>query len=278
MEKFEFADGLVINLHFTDACNFRCKFCHSHFEKTHLSLDNWKKIIDNIMNDVKVKRFNLAGGEPLAAPYIQQLIDYIHSVGVDCSIITNGSLLTEDFICKNAGKISMIGISVDGLTHEDDLKIGRADSAGRTLSKKRLVKLARCIHNVGITLKINTVVNALNWDRNFSDLLAETKPERWKILRMISIQGVNDSEDNLSVTDQQFDAFVKSHLTQSPVVEDSEDIIKAYVIVNPHGQLVDNSSGRYSMSNSLLTHSFIEEFSKVGMDFAKYMKRYQAAA
>ena len=76
MEKFEFADGLVINLHFTDACNFRCKFCHSHFEKTHLSLDNWKKIIDNIMNDVKVKRFNLAGGEPLAAPYIQQLIDY----------------------------------------------------------------------------------------------------------------------------------------------------------------------------------------------------------
>ena len=67
-----------------------------------LSLDDWKKIIDNIVCDVQVKRFNLAGGEPLAAPYVQGMIDYIHACGVDCSIITNGSLLTPGFVRRNS--------------------------------------------------------------------------------------------------------------------------------------------------------------------------------
>ena len=67
-----------------------------------LSLDDWKKIIDNIVCDVQVKRFNLAGGEPLAAPYVQGMIDYIHACGVDCSSITNGSLLTPGFVRRNS--------------------------------------------------------------------------------------------------------------------------------------------------------------------------------
>ncbi|MBR2625610.1 MAG: radical SAM protein [Lentisphaeria bacterium] len=98
MKNCKLDSGLVINLHFTNACNFRCKFCHSRFEKSNLSLQDWKKIIGNIMKGAKVKRFNLAGGEPLAAPYIRELIDHIHSVGVDCSFITNGYLLDSAFI------------------------------------------------------------------------------------------------------------------------------------------------------------------------------------
>ena len=278
MTKYSVADGLVINLHFTDACNFRCKFCHSHFGMTPLTLNNWKQIIDNIMKDVKVKRFNLAGGEPMAAPYVQELIDYIHSVNVDCSIITNGSLLDADFIRRNKGKLSMIGISVDGVDQNDDLKIGRADINGKTLSKQRLIELANLIHEAKMTLKINTVVNALNWQRDFSDLIGKLKPQRWKILRMISIKDVNDAGEDLQVSDQQFDAFVMRHHSLAPVVEDSADIIHAYIVVNPHGQLIDNSNGAYRMSHSLLTHTFADEFSKVGMDFASYMKRYQTAA
>ena len=278
MKNLNLADGVVINLHFTDACNFHCKFCHSHFEKTYLSLNDWKRIIDNIMNDVKVKRFNLAGGEPLLSPYLQDLVDYIHSVGVDSSIITNGFYLDSDFIVRNTGKISMIGISIDGVSSEDDLAIGRADRMGRTLPKNKLHELARQIHEAGMTLKVNTVVNALNYNHDFAGLIGALRPKRWKILRMISIKGVNDALDNLTITDQQFNTFVERHGKLSPIVEDTSDIIHAYIVVNPQGQLVDNSTGAYWMSNSLLTHSFAGEFSKVGMDLAKYKKRYQTVA
>ena len=109
----------VVNLHYTNHCNYRCRFCHSHFQKTPLTFDDWKIIIDNIMDGLDVERFNLAGGEPLAGEYLQELIDYIAAKKVKCSIITNGSLLTEGFIRKNSRKLSMIGISVDGLDHRE---------------------------------------------------------------------------------------------------------------------------------------------------------------
>ena len=243
-----------------------------------IALEDWKKIINNITRDVKVKRFNLAGGEPLVASYIQDLINYIHSLGIDCSIITNGSLLTNEFITNNIGKLSMIGISVDGLTKEDNIKIGRSDIFGRTVSNDRLFELSQCIHNAGIKLKINTVANAINYDKDFTQLITVLKPERWKILRMTSFNGINDNNDNLSITNEQFNDFVERHTKLSPVVEDSNDIVHAYIVVNPHGQLIDNSTGSCEMSNSLLTHSFAEEFAKVGIDFDSYMKRYQQVA
>lgn len=172
----------------------------------------------------------------------------------------------------------MIGISVDGVDHQEDLEIGRTDLIGRTLNKSRLIELANLIHEAKIKLKINTVVNALNCNSDFSDLISKINPERWKVLRMICIKDINDSSEDLLVSDAQFNSFVERHASFLPVAEDSDDIIHAYIVIDSHGQLVDNSSGAYKKSKSLVTHSFAEEFKKVGMDFAKYMKRYQAAA
>ena len=123
-------------------------------------MEDWKKIIDNISSAITVKRFNLAGGEPLAGEYIQQMIDYISNKGIACSIITNGSLLTTDFIRHNRRKLQMIGISVDAMDYADNMQIGRIDRHGKALSVGRLSKLAHDIHESGIKLKINTVVNA----------------------------------------------------------------------------------------------------------------------
>lgn len=277
-KAFDITDGLVVNLHYTDACNYRCRFCHSHFKPSPLSLTDWKHIIDGIAREVRIRRFNLAGGEPLASPYIQPLIDHIHSLGIDCSIITNGSLLTPEFIRRNRNKLSMIGISVDAVSRSGNLAIGRANAAGRTLSEARLAELAREIHADGITLKINTVVNALNAETDFSDLIGELKPERWKILRMIHIDGANDFGRELLVTDGQYREFVRRHRALSPVAEDTDDIIHAYIVVNPDGRLIDNSNGRYRIGKSLLSNSFADELQRIGLNVDKYLKRYRTAA
>lgn len=274
----ELLNGLVINLHYTEACNYRCRQCFARFGVTPLRFEDWKRIIDNISSSVVVRRFNLAGGEPLACSYIQQMIDYIHSLGIDCSIITNGSLLTPEFIRTNAGKLSMIGISVDAITHEDNLRLGRADAQGKTLSARRLRSLAKAIHAAGMTLKINTVVNSVNASLDFTDLIGKLAPDRWKLLRMVHIDGVNDSSSDLLVNDEQFAEFVLRHQALSPEVEDLDDIVNSYIFVNPHGQLVNNTGNRYKNGESLLDHPFITELRRSGFNLFRYLKRYHAAA
>lgn len=53
--------SFVVNLHVLENCNFHCKYCFSKFEsKKILSLSDWKNIIDNICETIKVERFNIA--------------------------------------------------------------------------------------------------------------------------------------------------------------------------------------------------------------------------
>lgn len=264
----------VINLHFTNACNYKCRFCHSRFQKSSLTLEDWKKIIDNISNSSKVERFNLAGGEPLLSPYIQEIIDFIHSKKIDVSIITNASLLTENFINANKDKIKVIGISIDALSESENITIGRHDNKFNTLSLERLTSLCNQIHKNGIILKINTVVNAINCNSNFAPLLDAVKPSRWKILRMIQIEGVNDKDIDIQVSNSEFQRFVLRHLKFNPVVENTNDIVNAYIIVNPDGKLIDNSNGKYHLSESLVDHNFEDEFKKIAFNPDAYKKRY----
>lgn len=273
-----FFDGLVVNLHYTDVCNYRCRQCYANFGVTPLRLEDWKRIIDNISGDILISRFNLAGGEPLACSYVQPLIDHIHSKGIECSVITNGSLLTPEFIRKNRKKLSMIGISVDAISHEDNVRLGRVNPLGQTLSVSRLQELARAIHAAGMTLKINTVVNAVNASLDFTDLIGKLAPDRWKLLRMIHIEDVNDSGADLLVSDEQFAGFVRRHRALSPEVEDTDNIINSYIFVNPHGQLVNNFGGRYRNGGSLLNHRFMTELRQSEFDLLRYFDRYHGAA
>ena len=271
-------NGLVINLHYTEACNYRCRQCHARFGVTPLRLEDWKRIIGNISHDVVVHRFNLAGGEPLACSYVQQLIDYIHSQGIACSIITNGSLLTPEFVRNNQGKLSMIGISVDAVSHKDNVRLGRVNTHGKTLSADRLQQLAKAIHAAGMTLKINTVVNAVNASLDFTGLIEKLAPDRWKLLRMVHIREINDSDADLLVNDEQFAGFVQRHQALSPEVEDTDNIINSYIFINPHGQLVNNFGGSYKNGKSLLDHPFITELQHSGFNLSRYLDRYHAAA
>ena len=274
MKETKMYQDLVINLHYTDICNYRCRFCHSRFAKTPLGLEEWKQIIANIVRDVDVRRFNLAGGEPLAPPFAQGLIDHIHGLGIPVSVITNGSLLTPSWIESNKNKLSMIGISVDALCHEDNCRLGRVNGAGKSLTKERLVELAHAIHAAGIRLKINTVVNQVNCRKDFHELVAAVRPDRWKLLRMIRIDGTNDHADDLLVSDAEFNGFVSRHSDCHPVVENTADIVNAYIVVNPMGRLLDNTDNRYRESESLLEHSFGEVFPQVGFDRQAYERRY----
>ena len=240
----------TFNFHFTDFCNFHCKHCFVKKNGKELSFDEIKIIVDKIArfqkdNNDRV-RINLAGGEPLLSKNIQNIIDYINSRGLEVSIITNGYYLTDEFIINNKNKLSMIGISVDSLNHDTNIKIGRCFK-NKTLSKDRLIYLCKVITNNIIRLKINTCITSLNLDDDINDLIEEVKPDRFKVLRAFC-----DDSSEYNISDEQWEN-AKSKYPSVSIAEDNDYMATSYLIIDSEGNLSKNNL--HIINNSLLDNS-----------------------
>ena len=241
-----------INIHFTDKCNYACKYCFVKKQGQELSLDLIKTIIDKISPEDY--RINLAGGEPLCSSKIQEIIDYANQKGFEVSIITNGSLLTKEFIQANRDKLCMIGISVDSLKEEANLKIGRS-SFGKVLSQNILIDLCREIKANDIKLKINICVSAYNVNEDFSEFIELVNPDRIKFLQVMTNH--NKALSSFSVSSKEWESFVNKYKdVPNAVFEDNDYMKDSYLIVDSCGNLsMDNL---HLKSNSLLEKSFEE--------------------
>lgn len=268
----------TVNLHITESCNYSCKFCYSKFFYRDLNLDNWKIIVDNLANSGLVDRINLAGGEPLVYKGIQELIDYIYSRNLEVTLITNGSLLTENFIEINKNKLSTIGISVDSLAPKINRNLGRCDSRNNVLDLDTLVNTCRIINKHNIRLKINTVINKLNFNENmYNSLINNIKVDRWKILEMQNMININEIGHNLKTSNEEFEYFLDLNEIASlsySVVERDNDFRNAYLFVNNNGLLLDNSGYKHIEIGNLVEDEFEKIFHKFNFNKEAYNKRY----
>ena len=270
------ADGIVVNLHYIGPCNFNCRTCYFPRDTFMLKLDSWKIIVDQIVASVKVKRFNLAGGEPLIAKdeFVQGLIDHVKSYDIDVSIITNGYCLTPELIDRNKGKIDMIGISVDGTTDDINRRIGRATQDGKVLTKERLYELVDHIHAAGMRLKINTQVMKPTCSEDFHELIRRVRPDKWKLLRTSIREDVNSEAKGFVTSEHEFQNFVTRHKDLNPIVEDEGDIKNAYYMVFQYGEFVcvEGDSHRHLMP--LVFGDVKESLNQIPHNSEGYRKRY----
>lgn len=222
-----------INFHFTDHCNFSCKCCFVKKEGRELSLEKCKKSILEIKDTGKYKRINLAGGEPLTCSYIQEIIDFVVSSKLQCSIITNGSLLNKEFIRNNKDKLCMIGISIDALDQSLNNQIGRQQV-------KNIDVLCEEIRANGIYLKINICVSKLNLDVDFSQFFIKTKPDRIKFLQMLPSLDIRKIK-KWEITEEEFNTFCNNYGQFPTERENSEFLKSSYDIIDSEGILTTNN-------------------------------------
>ena len=242
----------TFNLHFTDFCNFHCKHCFVKKNGKELSFEDimiiGKKLADyKKKNNINV-RVNLAGGEPLLSKNIQSIIDYLCSLELEVSIITNGYYITDDFIITNKNKLSMIGISVDSINHDTNIKIGRCCN-NKTISKEQLIHICKFIKDNGIILKINTCVTSLNKDEDINELLNIVNPNRTKVLRAFcnELSIYNISNDDWSIIKTKYN---------NVIFEDNDFMRVSYLIIDSEGNLSKNNL--HITDNSLLKNSIDE--------------------
>ena len=89
-----------VNYHFTKACNYNCGICF-HIQKNAYTLPI-EKVFEGLrlLKEYGVKNINVVVGEPFTkSKYLGELIKKCkEDLGIEkISIITNGSLVKEDF-------------------------------------------------------------------------------------------------------------------------------------------------------------------------------------
>lgn len=284
-----------INLHILETCNFKCRQCFSKFgtEKL-LPVKDWEKIVDNCIAGADVTEFNIAGGEPMLYSELVELVKYIRDKGIKVSLITNGSLMNEEWIKNCAGMFETIGFSVDSINDETNRKIGRCGRNGKTIPAGRIVELCGLIRKYapGCRIKINTVVSALNKDEVMSDFIDEIAADRWKILRMKPFQYGSFSNLDIQVSDKEFEKFVERNrdrkgkadgVTAEAGMETARreivvepDMKASYVLIDSNGCLLDNAVDEMTPVAvcDCLREDFTDGLKKLTLDRKRYEARY----
>ena len=84
----------------TPLCNFNCGMCYVHLnpeqlhERDVLSVNEWKKLFSQAV-EAGMYHANLTGGECLTYSGFDELFLYLHSLGCEVGVLTNGLLLDD---------------------------------------------------------------------------------------------------------------------------------------------------------------------------------------
>jgi radical S-adenosyl methionine domain-containing protein 2 len=293
-------DELVVNWHVTEACNYRCRYCYSHWEREPNRLDVIRNEVasrdliealwqffrpDNDSNPLRRKlqwsniRLSLAGGEPmLHARHVARVARHAKALGMRVSMITNGSLLPRvtGELNELARSLDMLGLSIDAISDSRNRAIGRTDRKGGTLSLEQLVRMTDNLRTAhpGLSIKVNTVVNAFNVHDDLRGVIDALRPDRWKLLRVLPV--VNK---DLVVSDTDFAAFVARHACMETrvSVEDNRDMLSSYLMVDPQGRFFQNGKDEsygYVYSQPITPDTVERAFLSVPFDACKFASRY----
>ena len=105
LEKKARAKGVPVGGEFelTPMCNLSCKMCYVHLEPEQmnnrelLTVEQWKELMYQAYK-AGMLHATLTGGECLTYPGFDELYLYLHSLGCEVAVLTNGFLLNEERI------------------------------------------------------------------------------------------------------------------------------------------------------------------------------------
>jgi radical S-adenosyl methionine domain-containing protein 2 len=285
---------LVINYHMTETCNYRCGYCfatwanakartelHRHPGKVKSLLENLAStfLADNPLQQetgYTSVRINFAGGEPmLLGQRFNSAITQAHTLGFRCSVITNGHFLDSEFIEETAKRLCLVGISYDTANPELQTDIGRCDRQNRSLSPRQVLEAISHLRaaSPAMAVKINTVVNRLNWQDDMNAFIGAAAPDKWKVLRVLPVH-----DDDHTVTDHHFTTYCHRHRMHRGImsVESNATMRQSYLMINPQGSFYSNRALRtgYDISPPIGEAGVPAALAAISFDTAAFARRY----
>ena len=87
----------------TPLCSFSCKMCYAHLMpeqmkgRSLLTTEQWKSLVHDAY-EAGMFKATLTGGECLTYPGFKEIYLYLHSLGCEVDVLTNGELLDEQWV------------------------------------------------------------------------------------------------------------------------------------------------------------------------------------
>lgn len=268
---------ISVNLVVTTRCNYNCRFCFGHYKQLNsIPKDDRILEIPKLLSEAGCQKLTLEGGEPFLFPHIFELLKEAKKVGLVTCIVTNGKLVTEEKIISMSPYLDWIALSIDSPNEATEIELKRGE--GDHISNCK--EIASWAHELGIRLKINSVITSLNYTQNMKNMILELKPDRWKAFQLLQIEGENvETTKNLTITDDEFQHFIKKHESVRMkgtefICETQEDMKGSYVMLLADGRFFSNHEGKYVFGKKTLFKSgVLEALNEVGWDEKKFRHR-----
>jgi len=276
----------TVNLHLVKHCPMACNFCYARFDdvirdtkvsKLGLPTEQARAVVTELAK-LGFEKINFAGGEPLLRKDLPELIRYAKSLGLVTSIISNGQLITADWIKSVYGHLDQIGISVDSALPSRRVQMGRAIN-GKPLTNDDYLDRATLIRLANISLKINSVLTAQNFDEDMNAFIQELAPQRWKVFQALQVAGQNDLDAAfIRCPDEAFKVFQRRHTHLSrqgirTVFEGNDAMTGSYAMVDPYGRFFDNVEGVHRYSQPIWEVGSAAARQQVIVDAGKFVAR-----
>ena len=274
-----------VNYHLWRPCNMRCGFCFATFQdidtdilpRGHLGRDDCISVVESLAQ-AGFRKINFAGGEPTLCPWLPDLIRTAGALGLTTSMVTNGSRVTGEWLDSVHGSLDWVALSIDSVDPDTLLRIGRSTRAGPMgeLDYLRVIDLFR---RYDVRVKVNTVVTRINLDEDLSGFIVKARPERWKLLQVLPVDGQNDSTvgEHL-VSDDEFERYVLvgrrvEEYGITVVPESNYQMTGSYVMVDPAGRFFDNVTGAHTYGRSIIEVGVEAALSDVSIEPEKFLAR-----
>jgi radical S-adenosyl methionine domain-containing protein 2 len=271
-------DPLSVNYHFTRRCNKTCGFCFHTATTSHIEDPVRAKQGLRLLAQAGMKKINFAGGEPFLYPkFLGEMMDFckqelrLKSV----SVVTNGSLLRENFLRKHCQSLDILAVSCDSFDETTNTAIGR----GSGDNVQKLYEIAGWCKKYNIKFKLNTVVNKLNYMEDMNEHIGALQPFRWKCFQVLIVRGENDSSTDtlrnghkFTITDEEFESFCERHNTQRSLVPEPNRLMaKSYLILDEYMRFLDRTGKQ--PSRSILEVDVREALKSVFWDKDAFLER-----
>jgi radical S-adenosyl methionine domain-containing protein 2 len=259
----------------------KCSFCFARFKDVKPPGKEGSLSIVNKVADYGFRKINFVGGEPTLVPCLKDLLIEAKKRGLITSVVTNGWNIDNDWLNTHAKYLDWLGFSIDSLDPEINLRLGRIVNGFKPPDLSFYLEALKAVREHDVNIKINTVVNQLNKNECFHKLIQEIKPEKWKIFQVLIIENENPDARSLIVSREEFDEFLFAHANLEPATpihpEYCEDMVGSYVIIDPAGRFVDNSSRVYRVTESILKIGVEQALKQVNISCEKFLTRQDSS-
>lgn len=186
-----------VHLSLSSQCNLRCKYCYAaervESKYPRLTLDDYRRIIDDLCSISSNITFTITGGEPLLNPLWQSIAQHIKERGCTLLLLSNGLLINEKNIEFIKTHFDLVTLSIDGPTRETH-SLTRGDNFDSVMRAVDLLEK----HEVDYTLSMT--VTRLNIDQ--VEPMAQRFGSRLNFAPLFPVSDL--ASDELSITGEQY--------------------------------------------------------------------------